>query len=247
MIDIKLGDAYKLIKEIPDKSIDCIYTDPPYEYDAGSGSHSELGKRIKQVKKELENFEIYDGFDYSILDEFVRISKKLNLFIWCSKKQLPYLLNYFVERNYFYELLVWCKTNAIPAVNNTWLPDIEYCLYFREKGVKLNDGYEHKSKYYISAIEADSKKAFGHPTIKPLNLVIKHLQHSCQPGFKVLDPFSGSGTTALACANLGLDFIGFEINEKFYKASMNRLEWNKTITAEKYGQKTIFECMKEGK
>ena len=78
-------DSYKAIKEIPDKSIDCIYTDVPYLYDSGDGGSSELSKRIIKVDKELENANIVSGFDYSILDEFVRIMKKVNIIIWFSK------------------------------------------------------------------------------------------------------------------------------------------------------------------
>ena len=50
----------------------------------------------------------------------------------------------------YFEILTWNKANPTPTTNNSWLPDIEYCLYFREKGVVLNDGYELKSKWYIS-------------------------------------------------------------------------------------------------
>ena len=73
---IHLGDCYELIKQIPDKSVDCIYTDVPYLYDSGSGGSSELAKRKIKVNKELDDAKIVDGFAYKVLDDFVRVLRK---------------------------------------------------------------------------------------------------------------------------------------------------------------------------
>lgn len=132
------------------------------------------------------------------------------------------IMNYF-SKYANYEILVWCKTNPTPATNNVWLPDVEYCLYFRENGVKLNPGYHLKSKWYQSATNRKDKKLYNHPTIKPLELVKNHLLHTTQEGDVILDPFVGSGTTCKACQEVGRQFIGFEINEKFYNVAKARL------------------------
>lgn len=122
-----------------------------------------------------------------------------------------------------FEILTWNKTNPTPMTNNVFLPDIEYCLLFRENGCKLNPGYELKSKWYISPINKADKDKYNHPTIKPLELVKRHILHSTQPGDLVLDCFSGSGTTCLACKETGRNYIGIEINPEYYKISQNRL------------------------
>ncbi len=181
---------------------------------------------LKLAKKDNSMFNsLEDGFDYDILDEFIRVSKRVNIFIWCSKLQLPYIMNKFVVANdYNYELLVWNKTNPLPTCHNSWLPDLEYCLYFREKGVLLNDGYENKSKWFISGLNVADKDLFEHPTIKPLELVKRHLKHATQPNDIVLDCFLGSGTTAVACKELGRQYLGFEINKKFYDIACDRLK-----------------------
>ena len=214
------GDAYKLIKEIPDKSIDLVYTDVPYLYKNGGGGNSEISKRI--IAKNQSIKDISNGIDYSILDEFRRVLKKLNLFIWCSKMQIIDILNYFADYNF--EILVWCKTNPQPSTNNVWLPDVEYCLYFREKGVRLNDGYDLKSKWYLGAINQRDKRLYNHPTIKPLDLVERHIKETTQVGGVVLDAFLGSGTTAVACKELERNFIGFEINKAYYEIAVDRLK-----------------------
>ncbi len=237
---IILGDSFEIIKNIPDKSIDCIYTDIPYLYDFGNQKYNEidsaLGKRKKRNAKELKEINIDTGINYEILKEFIRVMKAVNCFIWCSRLQILDILNFFDSQKSSYDVLVWCKTNPSPATNNVWLSDLEYCLYFREKGkVKFNDGYELKSKFFVSSTNKDDKKIYLHPTIKPLPLVKRHLKHVMQVGGVVLDPYSGSGTTCVAAKELGFDFIGIEINEKIHKISVDRLNG---ITAN--GQTSIF-------
>lgn len=216
---ITCGDSYKLIKELPDKSVDCIYTDIPYLYVNGGLGHSEMCERTARKKQELKD--ISNGIDYSILDEFKRVLKKVNIFIWCSKMQLLDIMTWGCEYNT--DLLVWCKTNPTPQTNNIWLPDLEYCVYMREYGVKLNDGYDLKSKFYVSGANKSDKDLFNHPTIKPLELVKRHLLHTTQPNDIVLDCFMGSGTTAVACQETNRQFIGFEISEKWVKVANDRL------------------------
>ena len=231
---IHLGDCYELIKKIPDKSIDCIYIDIPYLFDEHGGGNSKLAHRIKKLNsKELNK--ISSGIDYKIFDEFKRVMKKINIFIWCSKLEIRDVLNYFDDENIRYEILTWNKTNPTPSCNNKWLPDIEYCLYFREKGVKLNDGYELKNKWYSSPINKFDKDLYDHPTIKPLELVKKHILHATQPDSIVLDCFCGSGTTCVVCKETGRRYIGIEIEPKYYKIAVNRLNG---ITAD--GQTSIF-------
>lgn len=143
-----------------------------------------------------------------------------------------------------YNLLVWCKTNPTPATNNVWLPDLEYCLIFKEKGApNYNDGYELKSKWYVSPINKNDKELYEHPTIKPLDLIKRHILHSTQPNDIVLDCFLGSGTTAVACKETGRRYIGFEIDEEYYKIAVNRLNGisQKDIKNKEKGIQNIFD------
>lgn len=133
-------------------------------------------------------------------------------------------------------ILVWCKTNPIPSTNGNWLPDVEYCLVFKGKDTpKYNDGYSHKSKFYVSPINIEDKKSFRHPTIKPLPFVKNHLMHSTNEGDIILDCYCGSGTTCVAAKELNRQFIGIEINEEYWKIANDRI---KGIDAN--GQTSIF-------
>ena len=112
----------------------------------------------------------------------------------------------------------------MPATNDTWLPNIEHCLVFKQKGApRYNDGYELKSKWYLSQTNKSDKELYNHPTIKPMELVKRHLLHSTNENDIVLDPFLGSGTTCVAAKELGRQYIGIEINEKYYQIAKDRL------------------------
>jgi DNA modification methylase len=219
---IHLGDSYELIKQIPDKSIDLIYTDIPYEFRSGKGGGF-MQQRIGRIR-EKEMVGLDNGIDFKIYDEFVRVLKDINLFIWLNKYQIQETLNYFLDKyDLTFEILTWNKINPIPMTSNVWLSDIEYCLYFRSRGVKLNDGYELKSKWHTSPINKSDKDEFEHPTIKPLELVKRHILHTTQPKDIVLDPFMGSGTTAVASKENDRQYLGMEIDAKWHKIAVDRV------------------------
>lgn len=214
---IALGDSYKLLKDIPDKSIDLVVIDPPYLFDNFGGGC--FGNERKKNRRELEN--IRKGFDYSILKELNRVLKKTNIYIFCSKAQLKDYFNFYAEVNT--DLLVWHKTNPIPAIANNYLSDLEYCFFAREKGVEVHCQYETSSKLYESPMNKRDKEKFKHPTIKPLALIERLIHNSSNKGDIVLDCFSGSGTTCVAAKELGRKFIGIEIDPEYHKISMDRL------------------------
>lgn len=233
--NVILGDCYEVIKSIPDKSIDCIYVDVPYLFQKGGSGNSRIANQVKKMKKELEDNEIYNGFDYNIFNDFKRVMKNVNCFIWCSKEQIFSILKWWQENSdCTYQILTWNKTNPVPMCNGNWLSDIEYCLYFN-RGTKLNNGYELKSKWYISSINQSDKEKFNHPTIKPLNLVERHIKHTTQENDIVLDCFCGSGTTCVACKNTNRRYIGIELNPKWHKVAVDRLN---NVQAD--GQQTLF-------
>ena len=225
---IYLGDAYKLIKEIPDKSIDLIVTDPPYEI---AGLHSNSG--ILKNRKHSHNDDLKDnnlgkGVSLTILNEYVRVLKKINIYLWCNKEQLLDYMNFFIkEHKCNFEIIVWAKTNPAPFLNGHYLKDKEYCLYFWEQGVKVKPTFETGKTVYVTNTNTYDKSKYIHPTIKPLEIIKNLIKNSCdlEGGEKpiVLDTFIGSGTTAVACKELGINYIGFELNEKFYKIACDRV------------------------
>lgn len=255
---IQLGDCYELIKQIPNKSIDLVYIDPPYEIvGGGSGgcfgtSHRDYHSEYKKLSRDEHKREglrisanynklkenlncICAGFDYSLLEELDRVMKHIYIYIWCNKNQISSLMKHYEDKGCNVDLLVWCKTNPIPTCNNKYLSDLEYCVFARDKNTPLNGTYETKSKYYISGANVQDKEQFKHPTIKPLELVKNHIINSSKENDIVLDCFCGSGTTCVAAKELGRRFIGMEIDKGYHKIAVDRLNG---INAN--GQTSIF-------
>ena len=168
--NIYLGNCYELIKQIDDKSIDLIVTDPPYDIEGIHGSGLLKNRPIeKQTYNEISESDLDKGIDLKILDDLVRVMKKINIYIWCNKTQIYDYLTYFVkERNCSFEILVWAKENPIPFCGTHYLCDKEYCLYFWEQGAPVNIPYDRAKTYFISKTNSNDKKDYGHPTIKPI-------------------------------------------------------------------------------
>ncbi len=226
MNEILLGDAYKLIKDVPDKSIDLIVTDPPYLLE---GWHVGTGLFKDRVNGYVENMmgqkeNLTEGFDISILDEFVRVMKGINIYLWCNKEQIYDYLTYFVkERKCKFEIIVWAKANPSPFLNGHYLKDKEYCLFFWDYSVKVHPRYENGRTFYHTSVNMEDKRKYGHPTIKPEIIIENLILNSSEAGGVVMDPFSGSGTVCAVAKRLGRQFLGFEINPKWHAVSLDRL------------------------
>lgn len=230
-------DCYEAIKQIPAKSVDLIVTDPPYDIpNTKAGGHSQFANSIQQMNNELEENELTQGINYEILNQFVQVLKEINIYIWCNKKQIPRYFDFFINKHKCsFEIIVWRKTNAMPTFNNKYLTDKEYCLYFRKGGKCMPKSYESAKTVYDLPINVKDKEKFEHTTIKPLQIIQNLVENSTNEGDIVLDPFIGSGTTAVACKNLGRNFIGFEINPKWHKIAVDRLN-----NTQANGQLTFF-------
>lgn len=124
-------------------------------------------------------------------------------------------LNYFVTKHKCaFDILVWIKTNPIPIYGSNYMNDKEYCLYFR-KGIKLNTNYETGKTYWITPTNVADKKEYGHPTIKRLDIIEQLVNTASKENDIILDPFIGSGTTAVASLKNKRRCIGFELNPNY--------------------------------
>ena len=208
------------MKDLPDNSIDLIVTDPPYIIETtGAGMYKQADK---QYVKELT--EMQDGFCPEILDELCRVMKKINVYFFCSQKQILLLTDYFVKKKHCnWNLLTWHKTNPVPACGNKYLTDTEYILFFREKGVKIYGEFKTKFTYYVTPLNQSDKRLYGHPTIKPVDIVKNLIINSSEEGGIVLDPFIGSGTTAVAALETERHYIGYEVNKDYCDIANNRI------------------------
>lgn len=219
-------DCLAGMKDIPDKGIDLIITDPPYEINnTKAGGKSKLSKGLQSTMDELVNANIASGYDLAVLQEMLRVCKKPNIYIWCNERQIPMYLDFFVKQNKCsFNILCWVKTNALPTFNNKYLSDKEYCLYFRRGGHCQPNNYESAKTVFFQPINSKDKLIWGHPTIKPVNIIQTLICNSSKEGDTILDCFLGSGTTAVACIKEKRHFIGYEITKEYFDIAQERIK-----------------------
>lgn len=221
-------DSNIFIKKVPSNFIDLIVIDPPYDLpslEAGTGS---LSKRMQRVYDELKEDSLEVSIDKSIFPELIRVMKKdkINIYIFCNKSQIPMYLDYFVGKvECSFDIIKWVKTNSVPAYNNKYNNDTEYCLYFRKGGYCNPKNNADASTLYHSPINSKDKKIYNHSTIKPEGLITKLIKNSSREGDLVADFFMGSGTTCSVAKKLKRKYLGCELLEKHYitaKARINK-------------------------
>lgn len=212
-------DCMEGLKLLDDNSVDLVIIDPPYLLNL-----NKVKKPTNMNNYANELLNLKNGFDLKVLDILIQKMKKINIYIYCCKRQVKDLLNYFSDKNCNHEILTWHKLNPSPLINNNYLPDTEYILFFREKGVKVYGNYHTKRKYYLSLTNKVDKQKYKHPTIKPLELIERHIINSSKEGDLVLDCFCGSGTTLVGAINQNRKYIGFEIDKNYYEIAKKRIE-----------------------
>lgn len=195
MIELLNGNCLDLMKGFKDKSIDLVLTDPPYGIKIVKG-----GGRGMNGWRDFRSEGEWDKVrpTREIFDEIFRISK--NQVIWGG--------------NYFTDMLppsqqwfVWNK-----GQRNFSLADAELAWSSQNKAIRIFDFHRSKMR---------SQNGY-HPTQKPIELM-----EWCITKFKdvktVLDPFMGAGSTGIACKNLGIDFVGMEINKNYFDIANERI------------------------
>ncbi|GHU57185.1 hypothetical protein AGMMS49975_22160 [Clostridia bacterium] len=216
------SDCMTGMRKLPDDCIDLIVTDPPYIMESrGCGF---IRNRNVTALSEIQDAGLADGFDTAVFSEFMRLMERPNIYIWCAARQIPVCIDFFVNENGCkFDIIIWQKTNPMPLFSGKWLTDKEYCLYFRKGGYCNPVTFDDARTVFTQPVNAKDKNIYNHPTIKPLNIIETLIKNSSREGDVVLDPFMGSGTTALAAAKNNRRYIGFEINETYCKTATERV------------------------
>ena len=197
------GDCLAGMKLIPDKSVDLVLTDPPYGIGLAEGFSGAEGFSKPIARRQ------YEG-DW---DKTIPSTEVFNEIMRVSKNQIIFGGNFFAnilpQNNHW---LVWDKLNTMPTFSDC---ELIYTSFDRNSVKK----YTHNN----NGLMATNKDIRVHPTQKPSDLIKRILEDYGADANFVLDPFMGSWTTARACKDLGRNFIGFEISEKYCKIGEERL------------------------
>lgn len=228
------GDCLESMESIPDDTIDCIITDPPYNL--GLFMH----KRNTNLVKMRENQFAYAGWDNLEYDEWRKsmkaffaqckrvLKKRGTLIIFMAVIRVGDIIDIANEYGFYYKTTgIWHKTNPMPRnMKIQFVNSTECWLYFINNGTSgtFNNCGKVKHDFLESSVCPVSEKKFGkHPTQKPISILKDLIESVTNPGDIVLDPFMGSGTTCVAAELYGRRYIGIELNSDYYKIAELRI------------------------
>ena len=239
------GDCIAQMAALPDKCIDMIFADPPYNLQLGGDLFRPEGSRVDAVDNDWDKFDTlgsYDRFTKAWLREARRILKP-NGTIWViGSYHNIFRVGSALQDEGFWILndIIWRKANPMPNFKGTrftnahetliWASQGEDAKYtFNYKAMKtLNDELQMRSDWVLpicggqERLKRNGTKA--HPTQKPESLLYRVMLSCTKPGDVVLDPFFGTGTTGAVAKRLGRKWIGIEREESYIEVALERIE-----------------------
>ena len=245
------GDCLVELKKIPDKTFDLVFADPPYNLQLKNKLTRPDNSEVNAVDDkwdQFESFKKYDEFTISWLKECKRILKKNGALWVIGSYHNIFRLGTAIQNLGFWILndVVWNKNNPMPNFRGTRFTNAHETLIWASKNQKskytfnyqslkcLNDDLQMRSNWNLpicsgsERLKKNGKKV--HSTQKPESLLHRILLASSNRGDYILDPFLGSGTTAVVAKKLGRICFGIEKENKYFNAAKQRL--NKTIPIE---------------
>ena len=244
------GNSIKELKKIPDESFDLIFADPPYNLQLKNKLIRPDRSKVNAVNDEwdlFESFKAYDDFTVNWLKECKRVLKK-NGSIWViGSYHNIFRVGAKIQDLGFWILndVVWNKNNPMPNFRGTRFTNAHETLIWASKNKNskytfnyqslkcLNDDLQMRSTWNLpicngkERLKDNGKKV--HSTQKPEALLHRILLASSNKNDLILDPFLGSGTTAVVSKKLGRFFCGIEKEKKYSEAAKKRIKNAKPI------------------
>ena len=239
------ADCVTAMAGLPDKSVDMIFADPPYNLQLGGDLFRPEGGRVDAVDDAWDKFDslaAYDEFTRAWLAEARRILKDDGTIWVIGSYHNIYRVGSLLQDADYWILndVVWRKTNPMPNFRGTrftnahetliWCSKSEKARYtFNYRTMKaLNDDLQMRSDWLFPICsggerEKDDDGHKAHPTQKPEALLYRILLACTQPGDVVLDPFFGTGTTGAVARRLGRRWIGIERESAYVEVARRRI------------------------
>lgn len=201
------GDCLEIMRGWPDKCVDLIITDPPYDRKTHGGAVlGDMGIDFKPLDRHAET-----------VTEFLRISRRW-VIAFCSLEQLGEYKRH--SRDAWIRGGVWDRIINMPQISGDRpAQGAEGVAIMHNPGKKKWNG-GGAAAFWRCDVERGQKE---HPTQKPLKLMQKLVSQFSFEGETVLDCFSGSGTTLLACQMLNRNWIGIEMEQKYIDVATRRI------------------------
>ena len=222
------NDCLAVLKDIPNDSIDLIVTDPPYKVTSRGNAGNSGGMMQKKLSMKGKIFQFNDIKPQDYLPEFYRVLKDgSHFYLMTNHVNLQEMLNVATECGFkFIKSLIWNKGNKI--MGQFYMSQFEYILFFRKgKGIKINNCGTSDILNVPNKKTKDEEGNNLHDTEKPVELMEILISNSSKVNDIVLDPFMGIGSAGIACKKLNRDFIGIELDEKYFNLAKERINKEK--------------------
>lgn len=218
------GECVEQLKLLDDNSIDLIVTDPPYKTTSRGNAGNSCGMLQKSINKKGQVF-AYNNIDCSeYAPEFYRVLKDgSHCYVMTNHVNLIKMLNTFTNCGFhFIKCLIWDKGNKI--MGQYYMSQFEYIMFFRKgKGIKINHCGTSDILSYPNIKTKDENGNNLHDTEKNVDLMEVLVNNSSKEGEIVLDPFMGIGSTGIAAVRNNREFIGVELDPKYYDIAVQRI------------------------
>lgn len=210
------------MKNIESESIDLLITDPPYKTISGGCKDGKKTKRPKGIlKRNSSSLFTYQNVNISDwMSEVYRILRQgSHAYIFTNVLNLTEMLNESQKIGFkLHNLLIWEKNNCV--CSQFYMKNCEYVLFLRKGKAKwINNIGGSKTVHQFNNIIGNKT----HPCEKPVDLLKFYINNSSKKGDIVLDPFCGTGSTLIAAKELNRNYIGYEIDKKYYDIAKNRI------------------------
>jgi len=231
------GDCLELIKKVPDGSIDLVFSDPPYNLSKSNFKMKFVKSGGSDLSTNKGNWDRYTDLEFELfterwLKECYRVLKH-NGTLWTAGSYHNIYLTGHLTKKIGFEILgeiLWHKSDATPNLSCTrFVADHENFIWSRKgrgntfnyKEMRDMNGGKQMRSLWSKGKTAGGKRI--HPTQKPEWLLERVILSTSKEGDVVLDPFLGSGTTAVIAKRFGRNFLGFELDAGYYEKALERL------------------------
>lgn len=212
-----LGDCLDILPTLEAGSVDAVITDPPYDKRTHEGAITDRSGGVKDNKIDFAHL-INHAY---LVNEFLRISKRWSL-AFCTFEDMGKFSDEASKVGAWVRAGVWDRVNPAPQFTGDRPSQAADGLaIWHNPEVKKRWNGRGQQGIWRYSVESGNKE---HPTQKPLLLMTKLIYQFTDEGDTVLDPFMGSGTTGVACAKLGRNFIGIEKYPTYFKIAQRRIE-----------------------
>lgn len=241
------GDCIEILKTLPEKSIDLIFADPPYNLQLRNDLHRPNMSRVDGVQDGWDKFEslqAYDAFTHRWLTACQRVLKPTGAIWVIGTYHNIFRVGAILQNLGFWILndVIWLKTNPMPNFRGVrftnahetliWASTSREAKYtFNHHAMKgLNEEKQMRSDWWLLPLATSAERLKdengekAHSTQKPEALLYRILLASSQPGDVVLDPFFGSGTTGVVAKRLHRRWIGIEREKRYIELAQKRID-----------------------